>query len=209
MLQRRDFLRGSVLGSVGLAAGGLEAAQSVRNVRTLGVDLCVVGGSATGVFAAVRAAEAGLKVALVENNALFGGTATAGFVPVWHSLYSSDGKERVAGGLTQLLIDRMVAKKTALRREPGDEGFENAHCIFNVSALELELDRLVCGQPNIRTFFGAQFVAAETDRPGHVTRVFVEDKDGRKSIEAKFFIDATGDADLLARAGFETWSLPP
>jgi len=37
----------------------------------------------------------------------------------------------------------------------------------------------------------------------------VEDKDGRKALEAKFFIDATGDADLLARAGFETWKLPP
>lgn len=37
MLQRRDFLRGSVLGSVGLAAGGLDAAQSARDTQVLGL----------------------------------------------------------------------------------------------------------------------------------------------------------------------------
>jgi glycerol-3-phosphate dehydrogenase len=34
------------------------------------VDLCVIGGSCTGVFAAVAAARLGLKVALVEPNGL-------------------------------------------------------------------------------------------------------------------------------------------
>ena len=40
------------------------------------VDLCVVGGSCTGVFAAVRAARLGATVAIVENNGFFGGVAT-------------------------------------------------------------------------------------------------------------------------------------
>ncbi|NLB60693.1 MAG: FAD-dependent oxidoreductase, partial [Lentisphaerae bacterium] len=50
-------------------------------------DLCVVGGSCTGGFAAVRAARLGARVALIEQNGCFGGTATAGLVNVWHSLY--------------------------------------------------------------------------------------------------------------------------
>ena len=49
-------------------------------------DLCVVGGSCTGVFAAVRAARLGAKVALLENQGFFGGVAGAGLVHVWHSL---------------------------------------------------------------------------------------------------------------------------
>jgi len=40
-------------------------------------DLCVIGGSCTGVFAAVRAARLGLRVAVVENHTIFGGMATA------------------------------------------------------------------------------------------------------------------------------------
>ena len=40
-------------------------------------DICVVGGSCTGVFAAVRAARLGAKVAIVEKQNAFGGMATA------------------------------------------------------------------------------------------------------------------------------------
>lgn len=38
-------------------------------------DLCVIGDSCTGVFAAVRAARLGLSVAIVEQNAILGGSA--------------------------------------------------------------------------------------------------------------------------------------
>ena len=58
-------------------------------------DLCVLGGSCTGVFAAVAAARRGLKVALVEMNGFFGGVATAGLVNIWHSVMSTDGARTV------------------------------------------------------------------------------------------------------------------
>ena len=45
-------------------------------------DLCVLGGSATGVFAAVRAARLGARVCIVERQNYFGGTATAGLVNI-------------------------------------------------------------------------------------------------------------------------------
>ena len=48
-------------------------------------DVCVVGGSATGVFAAVAAARLGAKVAIIESNGFFGGVATASLVNLWHS----------------------------------------------------------------------------------------------------------------------------
>ena len=95
-MNRREFI--ALLG-VGAAATLRAEDRPVRPVD-LSFDVCIVGGSCTGVFAAIRAAEAGLSVALVENNAFFGGTATAGLVPVWHSLFSTDNKTRVAGGLT-------------------------------------------------------------------------------------------------------------
>jgi glycerol-3-phosphate dehydrogenase len=50
-----------------------------RATKVIGdYDICVVGGSATGVFAAVRAARLGARVAIIENNGFFGGVATAG-----------------------------------------------------------------------------------------------------------------------------------
>ena len=49
------------------------------------VDVLVVGGSATGVFAAVAAARLGARVAVIERQGFFGGTATAGLVAIWLS----------------------------------------------------------------------------------------------------------------------------
>ena len=62
------------------------------------VDVCVIGGSCTGVFAAVRAARLGARVAIVEKLNAFGGTATAGLVNVWHTLLDADFREPVIGG---------------------------------------------------------------------------------------------------------------
>ena len=64
-------------------------------------DLAVVGGGCTGVFAAVRAARLGLRVAIVEKSNCFGGVATNGLVNIWHTLYDADGREQIIAGLTQ------------------------------------------------------------------------------------------------------------
>ena len=76
-------------------------------------DLVVAGGSTTGVAAAVTAARAGLSVAIVEYNAFFGGTATAGLVPVWHSLYSTDGARQIIGGITEEIEQKLLARGEA------------------------------------------------------------------------------------------------
>ena len=47
--------------------------ESARNIPVVWEgDVCVLGGSATGVFAAIRAARMGAKVAIVERQNYFG-----------------------------------------------------------------------------------------------------------------------------------------
>jgi 2-polyprenyl-6-methoxyphenol hydroxylase-like FAD-dependent oxidoreductase len=162
------------------------------------VDVCVVGGSCTGVFAAVRAAQAGLRVALVEANGFFGGVATAGLVNVWHSLFDTTGEKRILGGLTQTIIDRLQTRDAVRLRDPKDE---SVYAYFNAAELTLELDRLVMEHPGIRPFLHARFSRPILDDPGHATHAVIEDKSGRRAIRAAVFIDATGDGDLLHRAG--------
>ncbi len=135
-------------GGVGLAAGsplGPAAAmtsQSLHASQPLSFDVAVIGGSTTGVFAAVRAAEKGMKVALVENNALFGGTATAGFVPVWHSMQSLDGSKTVIGGLTKTILDRLGARGEAITHNENKTPVWRTSSL-NVAALSIALDELV------------------------------------------------------------------
>ncbi len=168
-------------------------------------DVCVLGGSCTGVFAALKAAEYGMRVALVENNGFWGGSATAACVPVWHSLYSTDGREKIINGLTSEFLDRLAESGNAVFLEKTNP---SVYAYFSTTALMRELDAAVCAQPLIRPFLHTRFAAALSDRAGHVTHAVIEDKSGRRAISARFFIDATGDADLLRSAGFATRSVP-
>ena len=206
---RRGFLlgAGATVAAGAKTAFATSSASVTKTVAKIKVDVAVIGGSTTGVFAAVRAAEAGMTVVLVENNAMFGGTATAGMVPIWHSPFSMSGK-RIVSGLSKTVVDRLVSRGEAVRRPFGAEGHFAAATVFNASALTVALDELVLSNSRITAMLSTRFVAADTDGAGRVTCAYVEDKDGRKAIEAKFYIDCTGDADLLERAGFETWKLP-
>ena len=104
------------------------------------VDVCVVGGSCTGVFAAVAAARLGAKVALVELNGFFGGVATASMVNVWHSLHDTTGQRQIIGGLTAEVIERLDRRDAVLHHDPRNrsKGVE-----LNSEVLKLELDVLV------------------------------------------------------------------
>ena len=115
-LDRRNFLALTGVG-VGAALAPRAAAASTSDVAIPTcheADVCVLGGSCTGVFAAVRAAEQGMTVAIVENEGFFGGTAVGGYVPVWHSLYDTTGTKQIIFGLTDRILRELVARGEAV-----------------------------------------------------------------------------------------------
>lgn len=160
-------------------------------------DVCVLGGSCTGVFAAIRAARLGARVVLVEQANCFGGVATTSLVCVWHSLWDTEGKKQIISGLTEEVMNRLQ-KRSALRL------FERTNpsigCTFNPEELKLVLDDLVQAEKNLKVYLHTAFVAPWV-KDGRLEAVCVENKSGRSAIKAKVFIDATGDGDLAARLG--------
>lgn len=160
-------------------------------------DVCVVGGSCTGVFAAVRAARLGASVAVVEANGFFGGAATAGLVHVWHSLRDMEGKRDIIGGLTAETLERLGRRNAAEAITPSDP---RSAYVLNTEELKIELDELV-REHGVRPFLHAWFCAPVVE-DGRIAAVVVEDKSGRRAIRARCFIDASGDGDLAARGGF-------
>jgi len=205
-MKRRTFLGAAALavttgaladeekrtGQAAAASASETIEEKPRNVPVVQeCDVCVLGGSCTGVFAAVRAAQMGAKVALVEKQNAFGGVATAALVNIWHKLISNKTRERIIGGLTQRIIENL---------EPiGAAGKHGQGHVLNTEELKIELDKLVLEHeitPYLHTFYASPQM--EGDR---ATAVFIENKNGRQAIRAKVFVDATGDGDLAKSAG--------
>lgn len=171
----------------------MEEARQISVIAQ--ADVCVLGGSCTGVFAAVRAARLGLKVVIVEWHNCFGGVATNSLVNVWHSLNNTDQTRQVISGLTEEVLERLEKRNAVLRHKQV--------YMLNTEELKIELDQLVLEsriKPYLHTMFTAPYVKDE-----ELIGVIVENKDGRGIILADVFIDATGDADLAHRLGMETY----
>ncbi len=144
-------------------------------------------------FAAVRAAQMGAKVAIVEKQNAFGGVAASGLVNIWHKLYSNTGKEQIIGGLTHEVIKHLEKIRAVSSRGSG------GHFTLNTDELKIELDRLVVENnitPYLHTFYVLPLIEGN-----QVKAVFIENKNGRQAIRAKAFVDATGDGDLARDAG--------
>jgi hypothetical protein len=157
------------------------------------VDVCVVGGSCTGVFAAVRAARLGARVALVERQGFFGGVAT--LVCTWHTLMDAAFERQIIAGLTAEVLERLRARD-ALFEDPGNP---SRGYVFRPGELKLVLDDLV-GESGVRPRLHTQFVAT-AGAGDRAEAAIIEDKTGRRAIRARAFIDATGDGDLCRRLG--------
>ena len=208
-MKRRTFIGSAALAATGsLLAGEKKSAETTpvpptsklitESPRSTPVvqdcDVCVLGGSCTGVFAAVRAAQMGARVALVEKQNAFGGVATSGLVNIWHKLYSNKGKEQIIGGLTYQVIKRLEKVDAITSRGNGKSNF-----VLNTEELKIELDRLVV--ENGITPYLHSFYTAPQMEGNRVTAVFMENKNGRQAIRARVFVDATGDGDLAKAAG--------
>lgn len=159
-------------------------------------DVCVVGGSSTGVFAAVRAARLGAKVILIEKQNCFGGVATSGLVNVWHTYFDTSQKKQIISGLSEEITDRMELLNDGYRDKSG------SHC-FNPNELKIELDCML-KESGVK-FYLHTYYSGIICEESKIKAVYVENKDGRGAISADFFIDATGDGDLARDLGIKSY----
>lgn len=162
-------------------------------------DVCVIGGSCTGVFAAVRAARLGMRVALVERMGCFGGVATLSLVNIWHSHLDEVFERPIFAGLTLEVMERL-SKRDAVKISERSPSYRWS---FNPQELQIELDLLV-QENRICPYLHTLFVSPHVEE-GRLRGVVVENKSGRGVILARQFIDASGDGDVAERLGLPTY----
>ncbi|WP_295158775.1 FAD-dependent oxidoreductase [Selenomonas sp. AE3005] len=205
-MSRRSFMKlmgaaaaGTLLGSgmeTGQAAAPPAAALNFSEVELpviFNTDVCVVGGGSAGTAAAISAARKGAKVVLVERGISLGGLATQGcvfpcmptFVDGSDTPYITDLNKRMEsqGASPSLGIDT-------------DTYYGGGRGQYVPEYLALVYDEM-CAEAGVEILYNAALAGTVT-KEGRITACVVQTAEGLAKIQAKVFIDGTGDA-LLAR----------
>lgn len=154
-------------------------------------DVVVCGGGCAGWVAAVSAARAGLRVALVEKYGFLGGTATAGYVVPISGFYFKE--KRVVGGIAWEFVERLEKSGAALVELP------KGHVSVHPENYKLVSEQMAV-EAGVELYTNAMLIDCLTDQK-KITHVIIHDKSGTYALGADTFIDATGDGDLAYMSG--------
>lgn len=167
-------------------------------------DVIVLGGGVAGCAAAVAAARAGSSVLLVEKMTVLGGLATAGHVVIYLPICDGRGN-KMAAGLAEELLQLSIRHGRHDLPDAWKDGPLHAdttdryRVTFLAGNFALELERLMAVE-GVTLLYDALFCAPVMEG-SRCVGVALESKSGREVYLADAFVDATGDGDLLARAG--------
>ncbi len=184
-----------------------------KNIEIKGeYDLVVCGGGFSGFAAAYSAAREGLRVVLVERNGSLGGVGTNGLVN--HLLgerYIDDGKIKACvGGVFSKIEAELLKSGGAVDVKSIDLSL-NPHgwvstlgvgLIFDKEKMKLLLEEMLIGM-GAEILYMTDIVDIIKENYT-VSGIVVHNKSGLYGIAGKYFVDATGDADLCVMAGLET-----
>ena len=158
-------------------------------------NLVVVGGGLTGVAAAVSAAREGLTVLLVEKSGCLGGAISNclvyPFMPYWTKPYwgeAAKNKKYLSQGIFKEMKERHDKYVTDCKDHE-----------FNSEYFKIVLDDMTV-ESGVTVLFHS--VLADVKKQGEkITAIEIIAKSQHITVEADFFVDATGDGDLFYLAG--------
>ena len=157
-------------------------------------DVCIVGGGIAGITAAMAAAASGADVLLIERFGVLGGNATTGGVANFCGNCAGQGEA------FDTIIRTLELFNAISEKNKGKHGLGGR--VFNHEILAVILPELM-EKRGIRYLLHTQMVDVKVSS-GHVEHVLVCGPSGLQAVEAKVFIDCSGDGLLAHRAGFAT-----
>lgn len=162
-------------------------------------DVVVVGSGAAGSSAAIAAARVGASTLMIEKLPFLGGNSTA-VLDTFYGFYTpGERAHKVVGGVG----DDVVAGLRRLGRvveRPNTYG-AGTGITYLAEHLKVVWETLVVDSGARVALHG--FVQDVEVADGRISSLLVATKAGLRRVEANVFVDASGDADVSAYAGFE------
>lgn len=190
-----------------------EAARTLNVARS--VDVLVAGGGIAGVAAALASARNGAQTLLLEKECALGGLATLGMIIRYLPLCDGYGHQVIGGIGEELMREsqrygvlKMHGPWYGLPEVWTGEGSVEARAKkrfeadYDAGPMIMTLEKLL-QEAGVEIWYDTRLCSASS---GGLTHVIVENKSGRLALEARAFVDATGDADLCFLAGEATES---
>lgn len=157
-------------------------------------DVIVVGGGPAGCTAAAAAAREGARTLLIEATGSLGGMGTSGLVPAWCPF--SDMETIIYRGLAMKVFEALKAQMPHVDKDAMD------WVPIEPEKLKVIYDELV-QEAGVTVLFQTLLGSVETYEDGRVEALITASKSGLQAMQAKVYIDCTGDADVAAWAGAE------
>lgn len=157
------------------------------NVTTLpDCDVAVVGGGIAGTFAALASGRQGVRTVLIEQHGFAGGQGTAGGV------HTFCGETRLVNDAWSEMVERLRRFGGVANYRPNSDGRH-----FDVESLKFVLQEMLHAA-GVSLLLHTQLV--DVEREGDSVRsLVIHNKSGLQLLPCGIAIDATGDADVVAR----------
>ncbi len=156
-------------------------------------DVAVVGGGISGSIAAIAAARNGAKVILIERYGFLGGTLTACGTGPMMTFHSGDIK--VIRGITDELIERLKEKRLSLGHIFDTTGYTYSVTPFSAEGMKSELETMAI-EASVDIMYHTTVFNVNLIN-NHIEKITAYTKNGKVDINAKVYIDASGDCDLV------------
>ena len=174
---------------------------------TASCDVLVAGGGVAGVAAALQAARSGARVILLEKQSWLGGLATTGLINFWVPLCNGRGKLIIRGMAKELFdLSLQYGMDTVppdwKNGEPAQPTEQRCVSWFSSGMFALQLLKIL-RDAGVQIVYDC-LVSAPVMDGMHCRGLIIDGKSGRQFFAARVVIDATGDADVLLRAGVPT-----
>ncbi|MDQ0253009.1 ribulose 1,5-bisphosphate synthetase/thiazole synthase [Evansella vedderi] len=161
-------------------------------------DVVVAGGGPSGITAAIASARSGAKTLLIEKYGFLGGMATNALVGPLQTFHA--GEKQIAKGIGEEVIQR-------LKQIGGTPGHVRDMIGFVPTVTPVDVEKLkyiyqeMAEESDVKLQLHTVVTGVELKEEGTLKALQLYNKSGHYKVQAKVFIDCTGDGDVVAMAG--------